>query len=70
MSSPRLNVVTCSSPVGVHRMAYHEWGAPDNPDVVLCVHGLTRTGRDAQAVTVPRACPWKSTGTKGAPWRL
>ena len=46
MSSPRLNVVTCSSPVGVHRMAYHEWGAPDNPDVVLCVHGLTRTGRD------------------------
>ena len=56
MSSPRLNVVTCSSPVGVHRMAYHEWGAPDNPDVVLCVHGLTRTGRDfddlAQALAV------------------
>ena len=46
MASPRLNVVTCSSPVGVHRMAYHEWGAQDNPDVVLCVHGLTRTGRD------------------------
>ncbi len=27
-------------------MAYHEWGDPQNPDVVLCVHGLTRTGRD------------------------
>ncbi len=46
MFSPRLQAVTCSSPAGLHRMAYHEWGAPDNPDVVLCVHGLTRTGRD------------------------
>jgi pimeloyl-ACP methyl ester carboxylesterase len=27
-------------------MAYHEWGDRDNPDTVLCVHGLTRTGRD------------------------
>lgn len=27
-------------------MAYTEWGAPENPDVVLCVHGLTRNGRD------------------------
>ena len=46
MFSPRLQAVTCSSPAGLHRVAYHEWGAPDNPDVVLCVHGLTRTGRD------------------------
>jgi pimeloyl-ACP methyl ester carboxylesterase len=27
-------------------MAYHEWGDLDNPDTILCVHGLTRTGRD------------------------
>ncbi len=27
-------------------MAYWEWGDTHNPDVVLCVHGLTRTGRD------------------------
>ena len=27
-------------------MAYWEWGDPHNSDVVLCVHGLTRTGRD------------------------
>jgi pimeloyl-ACP methyl ester carboxylesterase len=27
-------------------MAYWEWGEPDNDQVVLCVHGLTRTGRD------------------------
>lgn len=38
--------VTCSSPSGLHRMAYTEWGAHNNPKVVLCVHGYTRTGRD------------------------
>jgi pimeloyl-ACP methyl ester carboxylesterase len=27
-------------------MAYWEWGDPDNDRVLLCVHGLTRTGRD------------------------
>ena len=27
-------------------MAYAEWGPPDSTDVVLCVHGLTRNGRD------------------------
>jgi len=25
---------------------WHEWGVADNPRVVVCVHGLTRTGRD------------------------
>lgn len=27
-------------------MAYWEWGDPANPRVLLCVHGLTRQGRD------------------------
>lgn len=27
-------------------MAYVEWGDPDNPRVLVCVHGLTRCGRD------------------------
>lgn len=27
-------------------MAYWEWGAPDAAHVVLCVHGLSRQGRD------------------------
>ena len=31
---------------GFHRIAYTEWGARDNPRVLLCVHGLTRNGRD------------------------
>ncbi|WP_459614291.1 alpha/beta fold hydrolase [Bordetella sp. 2513F-2] len=43
---PRLDFVTCASPAGLHRMAYWEWGDPHNAEVVLCVHGLTRTGRD------------------------
>ena len=50
MRSPRLHAVTCSSPAGLHRMAYREWGDPDNPEVVLCVHGLTRSGRDFDAL--------------------
>ncbi len=27
-------------------MHYTEWGDPDNPRVLVCVHGLTRCGRD------------------------
>ncbi|MEI2415071.1 alpha/beta hydrolase [Orrella sp. JC864] len=50
MSEPRLHSVTCASPAGLHRMAYWEWGEPDNDRVLLCVHGLTRTGRDFDAL--------------------
>ena len=38
--------VCCASPAGLHRMAYREWGARDNPRVLICVHGLSRNGRD------------------------
>jgi pimeloyl-ACP methyl ester carboxylesterase len=31
---------------GFHRVAYREWGHPQCPRVVVCVHGLTRNGRD------------------------
>ncbi|MCK6451717.1 MAG: alpha/beta hydrolase [Alphaproteobacteria bacterium] len=33
-------------PGGFHRIAYVEWGLPGNPRVCVCVHGLTRNGRD------------------------
>ena len=46
MTEPRLHHVTCANPKGLHRMAYWEWGAQDNPRVVVCVHGLSRQGRD------------------------
>ena len=42
----RRHKVQCLSPGGLHRMAYVEWGAPDNPHVLVCVHGLTRCARD------------------------
>ncbi|WP_233584675.1 alpha/beta fold hydrolase [Aquabacterium soli] len=29
-----------------HRMAYWSWGDPANPRVLVCVHGLSRQGRD------------------------
>lgn len=38
--------VECTSPDGSHRMAYHAWGDPSNPKVLVCVHGLTRRGSD------------------------
>jgi len=38
--------VECSSGDTKHRMAYHAWGDPSNPKVLMCVHGLTRRGSD------------------------
>ncbi len=43
---PREKRVQCASPAGLHRVAYLEWGDADNPEVVICVHGLTRCARD------------------------
>lgn len=33
-------------PTDFHRVAYTDWGDPENPHVVLCVHGLSRNCRD------------------------
>jgi pimeloyl-ACP methyl ester carboxylesterase len=44
--SPVERHVLCASAAGLHRMCYREWGEPDNPQVLLCVHGLTRCARD------------------------
>jgi pimeloyl-ACP methyl ester carboxylesterase len=54
MTEPQLHYVSCPGPAATrnapdasgHRMAYWQWGDPANPHVVLCVHGLTRQGRD------------------------
>lgn len=46
MTEPTLNYVTCADAAGGHRMAYWQWGDAANPHVVLCVHGLSRQGRD------------------------
>ncbi|HEX7219930.1 MAG TPA: alpha/beta hydrolase [Burkholderiales bacterium] len=43
---PRRRSVLCASPAGLHRIAYREWGDARNRDVLVCVHGLTRSSRD------------------------
>jgi pimeloyl-ACP methyl ester carboxylesterase len=50
MSEPRLKSVLCSSPAGLHRMAYKEWGDPGNTKVLVCVHGVTRVAGDFDAL--------------------
>lgn len=46
MSEMRERSVRCLSPAGFHDMTYIDWGEARNPRVLVCVHGLTRTGRD------------------------
>jgi pimeloyl-ACP methyl ester carboxylesterase len=46
MTAMRQSFVKCLSPAGFHRMTYVEWGDAHNPRVLVCVHGLTRCGRD------------------------
>jgi pimeloyl-ACP methyl ester carboxylesterase len=43
---PPIKHVQCMSPAGLHRMAYKEWGDPRNPNVLVCVHGVTRVSDD------------------------
>jgi pimeloyl-ACP methyl ester carboxylesterase len=46
MTAPTLNYVSCPHGSGSHRMAYWLWGAEDAAHLVVCVHGLSRQGRD------------------------
>ncbi|MEO7548613.1 MAG: alpha/beta hydrolase, partial [Ramlibacter sp.] len=61
MSSPTLNYVPCPDASGGHRVAYWQWGDPAAGHMVVCVHGLSRQGRDfdvlAQALVARAAHP-------------
>lgn len=46
LSEPRQQFYWGLSSQGFHELAYVEWGDKDNPDVLVCVHGLTRNSRD------------------------
>jgi pimeloyl-ACP methyl ester carboxylesterase len=40
-------------------MAYAEWGDPRSRDVLVCVHGLTRTGRDFEVLARELCSRWR-----------
>jgi len=46
MTQVQIKSVQCISPAGLHKMAYKEWGDPKNPNVLICVHGVTRISDD------------------------
>ena len=46
MADPKLNYLPCPDSGAGHRMAYWEWGDADSAHTVVCVHGLSRQGRD------------------------
>ena len=45
-ASPASGYVSCLSRSGFHKVAYVEWGNRNAKRVAICVHGLTRQGRD------------------------
>ena len=45
-TAPRTRALDGLSPHGFHRVVYYEWGDPANANVVICVHGVGRNGRD------------------------
>jgi pimeloyl-ACP methyl ester carboxylesterase len=46
LNEPRHHFFHAASSSGFHRIHYTEWGEAANPRVLICVHGLTRCGRD------------------------
>jgi pimeloyl-ACP methyl ester carboxylesterase len=60
MSEPTPHHLTCPDAHGGHRMAYWQWGPASAGHVVLCVHGLSRQGRDFDTLAralLARAAP-------------
>jgi len=58
---------------GFHKMAYSEWGEPERPGTLVCVHGLTRNRHDfdilcrSLAAEFRIACP-DVVGRGGSDW--
>ena len=55
MQEPRSQTMLGLTSRGFHRVRYWEWGDPANPRVLVCVHGLTRNGRDFDALAASLA---------------
>jgi pimeloyl-ACP methyl ester carboxylesterase len=43
---PRLREVSVLGRDGLRRLAYAEWGPPNAAQTIVCVHGVSRSGRD------------------------
>ena len=43
-------LLSCLGPSGFHQLAYREWRGPENARTLVCVHGLTRNGRDFDVI--------------------
>ena len=76
MIEASIKSVQCISPAGLHRMSYKEWGAPDNPNVLVCAHGVTRVADDFDnlhapwpAITASSAPMWWDAGVR-AGWPI
>jgi pimeloyl-ACP methyl ester carboxylesterase len=46
MPAAKIKSVQCFSMSGLHQLVYKEWGEEDNPNVLVCVHGVTRVADD------------------------
>ena len=46
MTEATIKSVQCCSPTGLHHMSYKEWGDANNPNILICAHGVTRVGDD------------------------
>lgn len=58
---PRLHEMKVLGPHGFTTIAYAEWGAADAARVAICVHGLTRNGRDFD---------WLAAALAASGWRV
>lgn len=59
-AGPRLYAMPVLSPGGFVRLAWAEWGDATAPRTVVCVHGLTRNGRDFDVLaTALAAAGWR-----------
>ncbi|MEO1889347.1 MAG: alpha/beta hydrolase [Cycloclasticus sp.] len=47
---PKTQYITSCSIGGLHKLAYLEWGEADDPNVLICSHGLTRNKHDFDAL--------------------
>jgi len=42
--------LSCLGPSGFHRLVYSEWPGPKGAPTLVCVHGLTRNGKDFDVI--------------------